>query len=142
MLLKENDLRTVINECLLLNEDDMNIYLQLLKEESTWVDEKTQQMLQLKADQRNFPLNSLTSLYRHGLADWIKKNRYSVGKKVHKRGMEYVDDFINNKHDLRLKYKSDWKKVIKHRLKHDPQFREKSQEYFEKPAIEKSQPIE
>ncbi len=135
MLLKESVLREVISDCLVLSEHDIDIYIQLLKEESTWIDEKTQQVLQLKADQRNFPLNSLTSLYRHGLADWFKKNRYSKGKILHKHGIEYVNDFIENKKDLRLKYKSDWRKVIKHRLRHDPRYVEQAKEYFQDKSV-------
>jgi hypothetical protein len=135
MLIKENVLRDIINKCLQMDEGQMNEYISLLTEESTWIDEKTQQLLQLKADQRNYPLNSLTSLYRHGLAKWLKDNRYQKGKMLHKKGLEYVNDFIENKHDLRLKFKSDWKKVIKHRLRHDPRFIDQSKEYFEKPGI-------
>ena len=134
MLLKENVLREVISDCLTLSEHDVDIYIQLLKEESTWIDEKTQQVLQLKADQRNFPLNSLTSLYRHGLADWLKKYRYTKAKILHKHGIEYVNDFIENKKDLRLKYKSDWRKVIKHRLRHDPRYVEQAKEYLQNKA--------
>ena len=135
MLIKENVLRDVINKCLQMDEGQMNEYISLLTEESTWIDEKTQQLLQLKADQRNYPLNSLTSLYRHGLAKWLKDNRYQKGKMLHKKGLEYVNDFIENKHDLRLKFKSDWKKVIKQRLRHDPRLIDQSKEYFEKPGI-------
>ena len=134
MLLKENVLRDRISDCLTLSEHDVDIYIQLLKEESTWIDEKTQQVLQLKADQRNFPLNSLTSLYRHGLADWLKKYRYTKAKILHKHGIEYVNDFIENKKDLRLKYKSDWRKVIKHRLRHDPRYVEQAKEYLQNKA--------
>ena len=59
MLLKENVLREGISDCLTLSEHDVDIYIQLLKEESTWIDEKTQQVLQLKADQRKMALDAM-----------------------------------------------------------------------------------